>query len=428
MFVDTAKVYVKGGDGGNGIVSYRREKFVPLGGPAGGDGGRGGDVVFVVDPGLRTLIDFRYQKHFKADRGQHGKPKNQYGKGASDLVVKVPPGTVVKDADSGKLLGDLVHFGQRLVVAKGGRGGHGNSFFATSKNPAPELSERGEPGKERNVLLELRVLADVGLVGFPSVGKSTLLSTISAARPKVADYHFTTLNPELGVVGTEDGRGFVVADLPGLIEGAHEGHGLGQEFLRHIQRTRIILHVIDMAAVEGRNPILDYRVIRGELSAYGHGLGERPEVVVANKMDLPQAADHLQEFEAAYPNLHVFPVSGVNQQGLRKLILTLADRLDAMPLQQLDEVADVSETLTHKAYRANLKVTSVEIQRVDHGFVVANEDLERLVKMTNFTQYDAIRRFHSILSHRGVDEALRKHGAKEGDLIRIGDFEFEFVE
>lgn len=428
MFVDTAKVYVKGGDGGNGIVSYRREKFVPLGGPAGGDGGRGGDVVFVVDPGLRTLIDFRYQKHFKAERGQHGKPKNQYGKCASDLVVKVPPGTVVKDADSAEVLGDLVHPEQRLVVAKGGRGGHGNSFFATSVNPAPELSERGEPGEERTVLLELRILADVGLVGFPSVGKSTLLSTISAARPKIADYHFTTLTPELGVVDTGDGRSFVVADLPGLIEGAHEGHGLGQEFLRHIQRTRIIAHVVDMAAVEGRNPVQDYRVIRDELTAYGHGLDERLEVVLANKMDLPQAVEHLQLFQKAYPNLHVFPVSGIQKNGLQKLILALADHLDSMPQQVRIEVIGENDAATHKVYRANPKSTPVEIRRIDQKFVVVSTDLERLVKMTNFNQYDAVRRFQAILSHRGVDEALRKQGAKEGDLIRIGDFEFEFVE
>ncbi|MED4213671.1 GTPase ObgE, partial [Priestia megaterium] len=252
MFVDQVKIYVKGGDGGNGMVAYRREKYVPKGGPAGGDGGKGADVVFVVEEGLRTLMDFRYQRHFKADRGQHGMSKGQHGRKSEDLIVKVPPGTIVKDEKTGQILADLVTHGQTAVIAKGGRGGRGNSRFATATNPAPEIAENGEPGQERDVILELKVLADVGLVGFPSVGKSTLLSVVSSARPKIAEYHFTTIVPNLGVVETGDNRSFVMADLPGLIEGAHAGVGLGHQFLRHIERTRVIVHVIDMSGLEGR--------------------------------------------------------------------------------------------------------------------------------------------------------------------------------
>ncbi|MCL6594528.1 MAG: GTPase ObgE, partial [Alicyclobacillus sp.] len=320
MFVDQAKIYVKGGDGGNGIVAYRREKYVPLGGPAGGDGGRGGDVVLVVDEGLRTLIDFRYQRHFKAERGQNGKNKNRHGKHAPDLWVKVPPGTVVKDADTGEFLGDLIHPGQRLVVARGGRGGHGNAHFASVVNKAPDMAEKGEPGEERNLLLELKVLADAGLIGFPSVGKSTLLARVSAARPKIGAYPFTTLTPELGVVRLEDGRSFVLADLPGLIEGAHAGHGLGHAFLRHIERTRVLVHVLDMAAVEGRDPLADYDVIRRELALYDERLLQRPQLVVANKMDLPGADAQLARWRAAHPEIPVYPVSGVTGEGVQALL------------------------------------------------------------------------------------------------------------
>jgi len=268
MFVDQVKIYVKGGDGGNGMVAFRREKYVPKGGPAGGDGGKGADVVFEVDEGLRTLMDFRYQRHFKAPRGENGMSKNQHGKNAEDMVVKVPPGTVVIDDDTKEVIADLTEHGQRVVVAKGGRGGRGNTRFATPANPAPEICEKGEPGEERYVVLELKLLADVGLVGFPSVGKSTLLSVVSRARPKIADYHFTTIVPNLGVVETEDGRSFVMADLPGLIEGAHQGVGLGHQFLRHIERTRVIVHVIDMSASEGRDPYEDYVTINNELKEY----------------------------------------------------------------------------------------------------------------------------------------------------------------
>ncbi|MFL6516707.1 MAG: GTPase ObgE, partial [Bacillus sp. (in: firmicutes)] len=295
MFVDQTKIYVKAGDGGNGMVAFRKEKYIPKGGPAGGDGGKGANVVFEVNEGLRTLMDFRYQRHFKAPRGEHGMSKNQHGAGAKDMIVKVPPGTVVIDEKTKEVLADLVENGQQAIIARGGRGGRGNSRFATPANPAPELSENGEPGQEREVILELKLLADVGLVGFPSVGKSTLLSVVSSARPKIAEYHFTTIVPNLGMVETEDGRSFVMADLPGLIEGASEGVGLGHQFLRHIERTRVIVHVIDMAAMEGRDPYEDYLTINKELKEYNLRLTERPQVIVANKMDMPEAEENLKK-------------------------------------------------------------------------------------------------------------------------------------
>lgn len=429
MFVDQAKVYVKGGDGGNGIVSYRREKYVPLGGPAGGDGGHGANVVFVVDEGLRTLMDFRYQKHFKADRGQHGKTKNQHGKNADDMTVKVPPGTMIRDEESGEFLGDLVRNGEKLVVAKGGRGGRGNTRFASEANKAPDMAERGEPGQERNIVLELKVLADVGLVGFPSVGKSTLLSSVSAARPKVAAYHFTTLSPELGVVDVGDGRSFVLADLPGLIEGAHAGHGLGHEFLRHVERTRVIVHVVDMASVEGRDVEEDLRIISGELHQYDERLSKRPQLVAANKMDLPGSEENLRVFQAAHPELRVFPISGVTHQGIQELMYAVADALDSVIKEETrtweEQTQETSDT--HKVYKYE-SPEAFHIRRDGGVFVVDSQELEKLVKMTNFTQYDAVKRFQRILKSEGVDNELRKRGAKEGDVIRIGEMEFEFVD
>lgn len=429
MFVDHARIYVKGGDGGNGIVSYRREKYVPLGGPAGGDGGRGGDIVFIVDEGLRTLVDFRYQRHYKATRGEHGGVKNQHGKSANDMEVKVPPGTVVRDADTGEFLGDLVHHGQRLIVAKGGRGGRGNTRFATVANKAPDMAEKGEPGEERWLQLELKVLADVGLVGFPSVGKSTLLSILTSATPKIGAYPFTTLSPELGVVAVPDGRSFVIADLPGLIEGAHEGHGLGLEFLRHVERTRLLLHVIDMAGVEGRDPLDDYHLIQTELGEYNAKLSSRLQFVVANKMDIPDAAGNLERFQSAHPELYTYPVSGATRQGLERLVYAVADALDELEREQslTDQTAPIPEEEV-KVYRFTPNKPTFTIRREGHRFVVDSEDLEKLVKMTNFAQYDAVQRFQNILRQRGIDKSLRARGAAEGDVIQIGDMEFEFVE
>lgn len=425
MFVDKVKIYVKGGDGGNGMVAFRREKYVPKGGPAGGDGGRGGSVVFMVDEGLRTLMDFRYQRHFKAKRGENGRSKSQHGAGADDLVVKVPPGTVARDADTGELIADLTENGQEAVIARGGRGGRGNIRFATPVNPAPEIAENGEPGEERWVELELKLLADVGLVGYPSVGKSTLLSVVSAAKPKIASYHFTTLVPNLGVVQVESGRSFVMADLPGLIEGAHQGVGLGHQFLRHVERTRILLHVVDMAGSEGRDPYEDYLQINEELKQYRQDLENRPQIVVANKMDLPDAKEHLVLFkEQVGKETPVFPVSAVTGEGIKELLYAVVELLEKVEREQ-----QVQETVEHtterKIYRSREEKPAFAIRKENEIYVVEGERIEKLIQRTNFSYHDSVMRFARIIRQMGVEDALRKKGAKNGDTVRIGEMEFE---
>ncbi|MEH7493442.1 GTPase ObgE [Neobacillus sp. 3P2-tot-E-2] len=429
MFVDQTKIYVKGGDGGNGMVAFRREKYVPMGGPAGGDGGKGANVVFEVNEGLRTLMDFRYQRHWKAPRGEHGMSKNQHGKNAKDMIVKVPPGTVVMDAETKEVIADLVENGQRAVIAKGGRGGRGNSRFATPSNPAPELAENGEPGQERDVILELKLLADVGLVGFPSVGKSTLLSVVSSAKPKIAEYHFTTIVPNLGMVETEDNRSFVMADLPGLIEGASEGVGLGHQFLRHIERTRVIVHVIDMAAMEGRDPYEDYLTINKELEEYNLRLTERPQIIVANKMDMPEAEENLKKFkERLEEDFPIFPISALSRKGLRELLYAIADKIEEtpeFPLDHEEEETGVNRVLyKHEADPEAFYIT----REPDGSFVIQGEKVEKLFKMTNFQTEESVRRFARQLRGLGVDEALRAKGAKDGDTVKLLDFEFEFVD
>ncbi|MTH52994.1 GTPase ObgE [Bacillus mangrovi] len=429
MFVDQVKIYVKGGDGGNGMVAYRREKYVPDGGPAGGDGGKGANVIFEVDEGLRTLMDFRYQRHFKADRGEHGMSKNMHGRNAEEMVVRVPPGTVVMDDDTKQVLADLTEHGQRAIIARGGRGGRGNTRFATPANPAPEIAENGEPGQERYIVMELKLLADVGLVGFPSVGKSTLLSIVSAAKPKIADYHFTTLAPNLGMVETQDGRSFVLADLPGLIEGAHEGIGLGHQFLRHIERTRVIVHVIDMSGLEGRDPYEDYLTINEELKQYNLRLTERPQIIVANKMDMPDSEENLiafkEKLEDDYP---VFPISAATRQGIRDLLFNIADTLETtseFPLHEEEEDLGVHRVV----YTLEEEETPFIITRDSAGiFDVTGEKIEKLFKMTDFSREESIRRFARQLRTMGVDEALRKRGAKDGDTVRLLDYEFDFVD
>lgn len=429
MFVDQVKIYVKAGNGGDGMVAFRREKFVPNGGPAGGDGGKGADVVFVVDEGLRTLVDFRFKRIFKAEHGEHGMSKSMHGRGAEDLVVKVPQGTIVKDIDTGEIIADLVAHGQRAVIAKAGRGGRGNKRFATPANPAPELSENGEPGQERNVQLELKVLADVGLVGFPSVGKSTLLSVVSAARPKIAAYHFTTIVPNLGMVDAGDGRSFVMADLPGLIEGASQGVGLGHEFLRHIERTRVIVHVIDMSGSEGRVPYEDYMAINNELEQYNLRLMERPQIIVANKMDMPDAEENLNEFKTKIAeDIPVFPISAVTKTGLRELLLAIADKLETTPEFPLNEILEQEDEDT-VLYKYVAEEPDFEISREPDGtFVLSGAKIERLFTMTNFERDASISRFARQLRAMGVDEALRKRGAKDGDIVRLLDYEFEFMD
>jgi GTP-binding protein len=431
MFVDKAKIFVKGGDGGDGLVSYRREAHVPLGGPAGGDGGKGGDVIFRVDEGLRTLMDFRYQRHFKATRGEKGKTKNMHGANAEDMVVRVPPGTVVVDDDTQEIIADMTAHGQEVVVAKGGRGGRGNSRFATAANPAPEIAEKGEEGVERWIVLELKVMADVGLVGFPSVGKSTLLSVVSAAKPKIASYHFTTLTPNLGVVEVEEGRSFVMADLPGLIEGAHEGVGLGHEFLRHIERTRVIVHVIDMSAADGRDPYEDYVKINDELKLYNAKLEERPQLVAANKMDVPEAEEHLRQFReklaAAGVERRIYTISAATRQGVQELLYAVAELLETIPAAPpVDQLADLAE---RKIYRLEADDDdSFTIRRENETYIVEGVAIERLAKRTDFGRYDSAVRFANILRKMGVDNELRKRGAVDGQTIRIGELEFEFTE
>ncbi len=427
MFVDQVKIYVKGGDGGNGMVAFRREKYVPDGGPAGGDGGKGADVILQVEEGLRTLMDFRYKRHFKATRGEHGMSKNQHGRNSEAMIVKVPPGTVVMDDDTKETLADLTEHGQQYVVAKGGRGGRGNSRFATPRNPAPEVAENGEPGQERYVVLELKVLADVGLVGFPSVGKSTLLSVVSAAKPKIAEYHFTTIVPNLGVVETEDGRSFVMADLPGLIQGAHEGVGLGHQFLRHIERTRVIIHVVDMGGLEGRDPYEDYKTINEELKEYNMRLTERAQLVVANKMDMPDAEENLEIFKQQLGNdVKVFPISALTRSGLRDLLYAVADELETAPEYPLYEEEAIEQRVvyTHEKEELPFMVT----RDPDGAFVLSGEKLEKLFIMTNFNHEESIKRFARQLRGLGVDEALRERGARDGDIVRLLKYEFEFVE
>ncbi|SDW26721.1 GTP-binding protein [Marininema mesophilum] len=426
MFVDKVKIYVKGGNGGNGMVAFRREKYEANGGPAGGDGGRGADVVFVVDEGLRTLMDFRYQKHFKAKAGEHGRSKSQHGKSTSPMIVRVPPGTVVTDADTGEIIADLTQHGQEAVIAEGGRGGRGNIRFSTPKNPAPYISENGEPGVERYVEMELKLLADVGLVGYPSVGKSTMLSVVSAAKPKIGAYHFTTIAPNLGLVGTPDGRSFVMADLPGLIEGAHEGVGLGHQFLRHVERTKVLVHVIDMAGSEGRDPYQDWVQINEELALYRAGLADRPQIVAANKMDLPEATENLELFrEAVGEGVPVFPVSAATRSGIEELLYSVADQLDSLP--KVDEVLEpVSEESEQKVYQAEEPEEAFTIRRDNEIFVVEGPRVEKLIRMTNFQYDEAIRRFAHTLKVMGVDDGLRAHGAKDGDTVRIDEMEFEF--
>lgn len=435
MFLDQVTIDVKAGKGGDGMVAFRREKYVPDGGPAGGDGGRGGDVILIVDEGLRTLMDFRFNRHFKAQPGENGMSKGMHGRGSEDTYVKVPQGTTVRDAETGALLGDLIENGQTLVVAKGGRGGRGNIRFASPRNPAPEIAENGEPGQERKIELELKVLADVGLVGFPSVGKSTLLSVISSARPKIGAYHFTTLVPNLGMVTTSDGRSFAAADLPGLIEGASQGVGLGTQFLRHIERTRVILHVIDMSGMEGRDPYEDYLAINKELSTYNLRLLERPQIIVENKMDMPDAPENLVKFKEQLnkekedefaDDIPVFPISGVTRQGLDALLNATADLLEVTPEFPLYE-EELEEETVH--YGFNPEGPEFQIDRdSDATWILSGEKIEKLFQMTNFDHDETVMRFARQLRGMGVDEALRARGAKDGDLVRIGEFEFEFVE
>ena len=434
MFLDEVKIFVRSGDGGNGLVAFRREKYVPKGGPAGGDGGRGANVVFIVDEGLRTFMDYRYRKKFVAPNGENGMSKGMHGRKSKDLYLKVPPGTVIRDTDTGEVLADLVEHEQEVIVARGGRGGRGNCRFATPSNPAPEIAENGEPGEERNLTLELKLMADVGLVGFPSVGKSTLLSITSKAKPKIADYHFTTLAPNLGVVETKDHRSFVMADLPGLIEGASQGVGLGHQFLRHIERTKVIVHVVDMSATDGRDPYEDYKIINQELAEYNMRLLERPQVVVANKMDIPVASDNLKEFKKQLENdgeeVDIVEISAFTRSNIDNLLYKISDILDNTDPNTLYELDTEEESMENRVlYKHKPKDETFKITRDDTGaYVVSGPGIERAFLMTDFNRDASVRRFAQQMRSMGVDDALRERGCKNGDTVKILKGEFEFVE
>ena len=426
QFIDRTSITVKAGDGGNGKSAFRREKFVPKGGPSGGDGGRGADVVFVVDNNMNTLLYFRYHRRFKGENGENGDIKDQYGHNAPTCIVKVPPGTIVKDADTGEVIADLTAAGERVVVARGGRGGRGNAKFSSSQNRAPTFAELGEPGESRSLSLELKLLADVGLVGYPSVGKSSIIACVSAARPEIAEYHFTTLTPVLGVVRVDDERSFVMADIPGLIEGAADGAGLGHDFLRHVERTKVILHVVDASGVEGRDPVEDYHRINAELKKYSEKIARRPQILVANKMDLPGAGENYARLEklAAAEGIAIFPVSAATREGLAALIAETAKALDRY-------VEEPEKTDGIKVYDADKDEDPerITITRNDRGdFIVSGKALEKLVAMTNFGNDEALRRFLYIWRMKGIDSRLKKRGIKEGDTVHIGAMEFEFRE
>lgn len=425
MFVDSAKISVKAGKGGDGIVSFRREKYVSRGGPDGGKGGRGGDIIFVGESGLTTLLDFRYRRIIKAENGQNAMGRDMYGKDAEDIYVKVPIGTVVYDDDTGRILADITKPNEEKIIAKGGRGGRGNSFFANSRHPAPDFCEKGFPGEEYNLRLELKVLADVGLVGFPSVGKSTLISVVSEAKPKIASYHFTTLHPNLGVVGVPDGRSFIMADLPGLIEGAHLGAGLGIEFLKHIERTRVIVHIIDMSGLEGRDPYEDYIKIRAELENFNPDLLKRPEIIVANKMDIDTSEANLTIFKEKIGDKEVIPLSAITKTNLNELLYKIADILDQVGDQMLFD-SKVEEVVEYNFKKAEAPFTITKDE--DGVYNVTGPVVKLLFERTDFTKETSIRIFSKKLRELGVDNELRKLGVKDGETVRILDYEFEFID
>lgn len=422
MFVDEVVMKVEAGTGGNGCMAFRREACVPMGGPFGGNGGKGSDIIFKADEGLKTLIDLRYQKKIKGNNGENGEGKNKFGSNSEDVIIKVPVGTTVKDADTGVVIADLTKQGEMATIAYGGRGGRGNVSLATRSNPCPSYAEKGEPGEVRNIKVELRMIADVGLVGMPSVGKSTILSMISNANPKIADYHFTTLSPNLGVVKTKDNT-FVVADLPGLIEGASEGVGLGHKFLKHIERTKIIAHVIDMSSYEGRDPYEDYVAIREELEKFSAKLLTKPEIIIANKMDGEKAKENLENFKKKIKSKDIYEVTALLGEGLDAVI----DKLSQMSKEiDREDLFDKAEEESYVLYKFKME-KPFTIVRDNDVYVVKGDAIEKLFRMTNFNTEEAYERFSNKLRRMGVDEELEKMGIKDGDTVRILDFEFEWT-
>ena len=422
MFTDYVKIIAKAGNGGNGAISFRREKYVAAGGPDGGDGGKGGDIYFEVDPDSNTLIDFRYNKKFKAENGKNGEGAHKFGKSGEDLYIKVPIGTIVRDAKTNRVLADLSHEGQKELILAGGRGGKGNSHFATSTRQAPRFAQDGEKGEEKELILELKLLADVGLIGFPNVGKSTFLSMTTSATPKIADYHFTTLEPNLGVVKTEYGDSFVIADIPGIIEGASEGTGLGLQFLRHIERTRLLLHVIDVSGSEGRNPVQDFNTINEELKKYSEKLSQRKQIIVANKVDILQDESLYKELEktAKEHNMEIFKISAATGEGIPELLKHVSDVLKTLPKE------DLIETENEKVYTLDNKDDGYTIEKEDGKFVIKGEAVERIMRRVNIEDNESLYYFQKSLDNLGVNEKLKKMGIQEGDIVKIDDYELEW--
>lgn len=426
MFVDQVKVHIKSGNGGDGIVSFRHEKYVAYGGPFGGDGGDGGDVIFEADPGMTTLLDLRYHRKLIATPGEKGKNKKMHGANGEHKIVKVPLGTIVRREDTGQIVADLTQPHQQQIVAHGGKGGRGNFHFRSSRNTAPKYAENGKPGEEFDAIVELRVLADVGLVGFPSVGKSTFLDAVSRARPEIGDYPFTTIHPNVGVVQTKDGRSFVLADLPGLIEGASTGKGLGHQFLKHIERCRVVIHVLDMGALDGRDPLEDYKVINDELGAYKMRLLERPQIVVANKMDLENAQENLNRFKEAYPDIPIYETTTIIHEGLDPVLRKAADLLAKTPAFPITDDMGSEQSVT---YTFEEKEPDIKIEQVEDGvWSVSGPKLERVFDITKLNTEEDFYLFANKMRYMGIDSALREAGCQDGDTVRLLGFEFEFIE
>ncbi len=422
MFQDEVKLKLIAGKGGDGCTSFRREKYIPMGGPDGGSGGKGGDIIFVAEKGLKTLVDLKYHKIIKAMKGENGKGKNKTGAKAENIYVKVPLGTTIFDCDTNLVLADLTKDKEEVLIAHGGRGGRGNTAFATHEKPAPTFSELGEPGEIRYIKCELKVLADVGLVGMPSVGKSSILNAVSDAKAKIGAYHFTTLNPNLGVVSLKDNSTFVLADLPGMIKGASKGIGLGDKFLKHASRTRILAHVIDMSGLEERNPVEDYETIRNEIKAYSNSLANKKEIIIANKMDIPGAKENLEKFTSRYPDKEIIPISAIQKKGLDKLMLKLKQTLDEIETENLYNEDDYEQTIIYRFK----KEKPYTITKEDDIWVIKGKDIEKLFAMTRFDEEEAVIRFARKLKGMGIDEELEKLGAQNGDEVQINDYIFEW--
>ena len=424
MFTDYAKITIKSGNGGDGAITFRREKYVAAGGPDGGDGGRGGSIYFRVDPNANTLIDLRYTKKFKAQNGENGSGGNKYGKSGEDLYINVPIGTIIKDAETGKVVADLSKEGQEELVLKGGRGGKGNSHFATATRQVPRFAQAGEDGKEKEVILELKLLADVGLLGFPNVGKSTFLSIVTEAKPKIANYHFTTIEPNLGVVKTKNGDSFVIADIPGIIEGASEGIGLGIQFLRHVERTRLLLHVIDVSGTEGRDPVQDYYTINNELKKYSEKLSTRKQIIVANKIDIMQDETKYKELEelAKKEGLEIYKISGATGEGIEQLLNRVSEVLKTLPKEELVEIEE------RVVYTLEDDKDNFTVRKENDVFIIEGKAINRLMGRINIDDNESMYYFQKSLKNLGIEDELKRQGIKEGDTVKVLNWTFEWYQ